>query len=182
MTGASPPDGAAVTEPATPVRKLTTRTITIIAAIAVLVLAGIGTTVYFLTRGDDKPAASQNDSRNGEPAADPPGTGPAGSVPAAVPPPPTGATAVEAGNARQIAEKAIKAINTHDAEALKKISCDPSALGAADGTPPEARAELISNPELTGDTATVELKLIIGDQSTTTPLPLRKQNGVWCVD
>jgi len=161
-----------VTEPAT--RKLSTRAITIVAAIAVLVLAGVGTTVYFLTRGDDTTTGSRGGDQNGG--------GPGGSAPVAAPPPPTGAAAAEVGNARQVAEKAIQAINAHDAETLKKISCDPEGIGPADSAPPEARAELVANPELTGDTATVELKLIIGDQSTTTPLPLRKQNGTWCVD
>jgi hypothetical protein len=163
-------------------RELSKRTIMIVAAIAVLVLAGIGTAVFFLTRGDDTPSASKGDGQGGAPAAATPGAEPGGSTPAAAPPPPTGPAAVEAASARQVAEKAIKAINSHDSEAMKKISCDPSAIGAADGTPPEARAELVANPEVSGDTATVELKLIIGDMTTTTPLPLRKQNGAWCLD
>jgi hypothetical protein len=155
----------------------------IISAIAVLVLAGAGLTVYLLTRSADKPAASQGDSRSGGPGATGPTTaGQSASTPASAPPPPTGPAAAEVGSARQVAEQAVQALNGHNTDALKKISCDPAAIGPADNAPPEARVELAANPELTGDTATVELKLIIGDQSTTTPLPLRKQNGVWCVD
>jgi predicted lipid-binding transport protein (Tim44 family) len=155
----------------------------IISAIAVLVLAGAGLTVYLLTRSDDKPAASQGDPRSGGPGATAPATaGQSASTPAAAPPPPTGPAAAEVGSARQVAEQAVQAFNAHNADALKKISCDPRAVDPADNAAPEARVELAANPELTGDTATVELKLIIGDQSTTTPLPLRKQNGVWCVD
>jgi hypothetical protein len=85
-------------------------------------------------------------------------------------------------NAEAVAQKAVDAINSHDAESMKKISCDPGSTGPADETLPDAHVELASTPELSGDTATVQLKLTIGDQSTTTPLPLRKQNGTWCVE
>jgi hypothetical protein len=154
----------------------------IISAIAVLVLAGAGLTGYLLTRSADKPTASQGDSRSGPGATAPADRGQSGSTPASAPPPPTGAAAAEVGSARQVAEQAIQAFNSHDSQAYKKISCDPATAGPADSTPPEARVELASNPELSGDTATVELKLIIGDQSTSLPLPLRKHNGTWCVD
>jgi hypothetical protein len=169
MAGASPTDA----------RKLSSRTIVIVAALAVLVLAGVGTTVYFLTRGDE-PAANQGGQSGGPAATAPTNAGQSGSTPASPPPPPTGAAAAEVGNARQVAEQAVKAFNAHDADGMKKISCDSEGIGA-DTIPQEARVELASNPELTGDTGTVDLKLILGEASTTTPLPLRKENGAWCV-
>jgi hypothetical protein len=180
MPGASPTDET-VTEPAAdlaaePASKLNGRRIAIIAAIAVLVLGGIGAGVYFLTKGDDKPASQGSAGQQADPA---PNGQQRGSTPtsAAAPDAPT---AADAGSAKQVAEKAIQAFNAHDAQAMKKISCDPQAI--LDNLPPEARVELAGNPELTGDNGSVEIKLIIGDQSTTTPLPLRKNNGVWCVE
>lgn len=184
MSGASPTEDVVAEtgdSPSGPGRKLGNRKIAVVAAIAVLVLAGLGTAVFFLTRSDDPPAASQEDSGDGGPVAAPAG----GTVtPGTPPPPPTGANAGEATSARQIAEQAIRAFNGHDPEGMKKISCDPAGIPAGDTIPPEARVELVANPELTGDTATVNLRLIIGGQATDTPLPLplRKVNGTWCVD
>jgi hypothetical protein len=180
MPGASPTDDV-LTEPAGDLpaeagKRLSRRRIAIIAAIAVLVLAGIGTTVFFLTNGDDKPSAN---SSGAGPAGTAPDGKPSGSTLAAPQAPGPGAAA-EKGNAKQIAEQAVKAYNTHDLQAMKKISCDPAAV--PDALLPETKVELAAEPELTGDTGTVELKVILGDQETTTPLPLRKQNGIWCVD
>jgi flagellar basal body-associated protein FliL len=166
-----------------PARKLGRRTIVIVAVVAVLVLAGIGTGIYFLTRDNGTPAAtgpSTPASAAQAPATPSAGaTAPSGQSGA---PESGAANPVEVGNAKAVAQQAIDAINTHDAESLKKISCDPDNTGPAEETLPDAHVELVSTPELTGDTATVELKLTIGDQSTTTPLPLRKQNGTWCVE
>lgn len=178
MPGASPTDDL-VTEPAGDLPAAPTlnrRKIAIIAAIAVLLLGGIGTAVYFLTKGDDQPAASQGAAGPAGPAAD---AKQSGSTPAAAPPA-AGQNPAEVGNAKQVAEQAVQAFNAHDLQAMKKISCDPNAV--PDNLLPETKVELAAEPELTGDTGSVELKVIMGDQSTTTPLPLRKHNGVWCVD
>src|SRR5262245_3795297 len=162
-----------------PSRKISRRTIIVTAVAAILVLAVVGTGIYFLTRGNDDPTAAGAagpPSKDAVPAAaGKPTSGGAGK-------PGSGADPADTGNVKTVAEQAIAAINGHDAETLKKISCDPASVGPAASTPPEARAELASKPEVTGDTATVDVKLTIGDASTTTPLPLRKQNGTWCVD
>jgi hypothetical protein len=167
-----------------PGRKLSRRTIVIVAAVAVLVLAGAGVGIFALTRGGDGSPAAGNAPGASTSAA--PSTPPAGATTSGPEPsqPNSGPVAnpAEVGNANAVAQKAIDAINTHDVESLKKISCDPGSTGPADETLPDAKVELVSPPELTGDTATVQLKLTIGDQSTTTPLPLRKQNGTWCVE
>jgi len=168
-----------VTEPAgllDATKRLSRRKIAISTAIAVLVLGGIGTTVYFLTRADDKPAASQGNAGGAGAAPDGKQSGatPAGNPPAA------GPSAAEAGNAKQVAQQAVQAFNAHDLQAMKKISCDPGAV--PDNLLPETKVELVGDPELTGDAGTVELKVMMGDQSTTTPLPLLKHNGVWCVN
>jgi hypothetical protein len=172
-------------EPATPARKLSTRAIVIIAAIALVVLAGAGVGIYFLTKGSDTPAASSSSTQGGAPA-NGGGQAPAGSSPNSGGQTPAGggggAQASDVNGAKTVADKVVAAMNTHDAEARKKISCDPNSIGDADNLPTEVRAEVVSVPELTGDSATVELKLTIGDTSSTTLLPLRKQNGAWCAD
>jgi hypothetical protein len=162
-----------------PTEKISRRTVIIVAAMAILVLTGAGVGIYFLTTGNGGTDTAAPASTGAVPGGAAPGTPTSGQLPATST---SAAAPAEVGNAKVAAEKAIQAINSHDPEALKKVSCDPAAVGPAEGTPPEARAELVSSPELTGDTATVELKLTIGDVSTTTPLPLRKQNGTWCVD
>jgi hypothetical protein len=173
---------AATPEPrAEATRKLGTRAIAIVAAIALVVLAGVGVGIYLLTKGDDGPAAAGAPPAGGDTTAAPPAS--TGSAPPSTPGSTGGqAPAAEVGNAKVVAEKAIAAINSHNAEQMRLLSCDPEVAGPVDGSPPEARAELVSAPELSGDTATVEVKLTIGDQSVTTPLPLRKVNGNWCVD
>jgi hypothetical protein len=180
MTEQEPESAAAGSGPAAK-RKLSTRAIAIAAVIAVVVLAGVGTGIYFLTKDDDTPAASSGPPAGG-PTTEPTTGGPGSATPPAGPGSTGEAPPAEVNNVKVVAEKAIAAINSHDTQQLKLISCDPEAVGPVEGSPPEAKAELVSAPELTGDTATVEVKLTIGEQSTTTPLPLRKQNGTWCVD
>lgn len=162
-------------------RAITRRTIVVVAVVAVLVLAGAGTGIYFLTRGSGNPPAagpsgapgagatpgSSGGSTAGQPSAQPGGSG--------------GAPA-ETAPAETVAEQAVKAFNAHDATAMKKISCDQSNTDQIDNIPPGTTLELASPPEVTGDTATVGVKFTIGDTSTTIPLPLRKKDGTWCVD
>jgi hypothetical protein len=161
-------------------RKITPRAIVIAVAIAVLVLGAVGAGIYFLTGGGESPPASESGANGAGAASGAPGPGPTTGTAPGGPAPDAGGA--DAGAVRAVAEQAVRAINAHDPEALKQISCDPEAIGPAENTPAEARVELVADPEVTGDTATVELKLIIGDQSTTTPLPLRRQDGRWCVD
>jgi hypothetical protein len=163
-------------------RKLTPRTIVLVAVVAVLVLAGAGTGIYFLTKGADDPAASGS-----------PGPASTGSTPGATSgsttgpsagpqPGGSGGTPADTGQAKTVAEQAVKAFNSHDAAAMQKVSCDQTNNDPIENIPQGTSIELVSPPELTGDTATVELKLTIGDTSSTIPLPLRKKDGNWCVD
>jgi hypothetical protein len=173
-----------VTEPEEPAGKISTRAIVIVVAIALVALAGAGIGIYFLTKGSDTPAAAPA-NQGGTPAG-------AGRTPAGAAAGTSGGRAPSGGGggaqasdvngAKVVADQVVQAMNAHDPEARKKISCDPDSVGAADNLPAEVRAEVVSVPELTGDSATVELKIIIGDQSSTTLLPLRKQNGIWCAD
>jgi hypothetical protein len=165
------------------IEALRSRKVVIASVIALLLLAAVGVGVFLLTSDRDSPSASSEtvgSSGSAEPA--PPSSGtPAPGQPPASPGPGSGPPD-EVANAKQVAEQAITAINAHDAEAMTKLSCDPEAIGPAETLPPESRVELVAAPDLTGDAGTAELKLIFGDQSTSLPLPLRKQNGAWCVD
>jgi hypothetical protein len=186
-------DGSPVTESTgEPSRRLSALAIVIAVAVALLVLAAVGAGIYFLTAGgDEDPPAAANPAFTSTPAAVPPTSEPVVPDPSTFEPPPQPEpppepepepAEPEAGAVTAVAEQAVAAINADDPEAMRRVSCDPEAIGPADSTPPEARVELVSTPELTGDTATVELRVTIGDQSAVTPLPLRKVDGTWCVD
>lgn len=173
------PAGDAAEQPAA--KRITPRAIIVAAAIALVVLSAAAGAIALLTGGGDPAPAAAGPT--GPPV--PTSTAAASAEPSSPAPPPTpgqGADTPETGAVREVAEQAVQAINSHDPEAMRKISCDQAAEPAIDNTLPEARVELVSTPELAGDTATVELKLIIGDQSVVTPMPLRKQNGTWCLD
>lgn len=160
---------------------LSRRAIVTVMAIAALVIGCAAVGIYLLNRDDDKGSAEKA-GRSNAPASPGASSGPAPSTPTAPGPGGGSAQPGDAGAAANLAEQAVAAINAHDSEAMKKISCDPDTAGPADAGPLEVRAELASAPELAGDTATVEVKLTIGGESTTTPLPLRKKDGAWCVE
>ena len=162
-------------------RKLSPRTVVIVVVAAILVLFGAGAGVYFLT-SDDESGPSTAAESSGVPSAEATATLDTRFAEGPPEPEPSLAAPEEVGSAKAVAAEAIQAINVRDPEAMKKVSCDPEGVDTVDTAPPDARAEIVSEPEVTGDTATVQLKLTIGDQSTTIPLPLRKQNGTWCVD
>jgi hypothetical protein len=166
------------------VTALSRKKIVTVAAIAVLVLGAVAAGIFFLTSGGDSPSASPETGQTGARTPEQPpngGTPPGSDQPPASPGPGSG-PAEEVAKAKQVAEQAITAINAHDTDAMNKLSCDPEAIGPAETLPPESRVELVAAPDLSGDAGTAELKLIFGDQSTSLPLPLRKTNGIWCVD
>ncbi|HEV8555632.1 MAG TPA: hypothetical protein VGR06_04445 [Actinophytocola sp.] len=163
-------------------RKLTPRIIVIVAVVAVLVLAGAGTGIYFLTKGGDDPAASSSPGPASTGSTSGPASGPATQPSTGAQPGGSGGTPADTGQAKSVAEQAVKAFNSHDAAAMMKVSCDQTNNDPIENIPQGTSIELVSPPELTGDTATVELKLTIGDTSSTIPLPLRKKDGTWCVD
>lgn len=163
-------------------RKLTPRTIVIVAVVAILVLAGAGTGIYFLTNGGDDPATSGSPGPASTGSAPGATSGPTTGPAAGPQPGGSGGTPADTGRAKSVAEQAVKAFNSHDATAMQKVSCDQTNTDPIENIPQGTTIELTSPPELTGDTATVELKVTIGDTSTTIPLPLRKKDGAWCVD
>ncbi|HEU5474814.1 MAG TPA: hypothetical protein VFV67_29575 [Actinophytocola sp.] len=174
------------TEPAGP--KLDRRTVIVTAVIAALVLAAVVVGIVLLTGSDDPPPDTSNvalPSATAAPSSQTPSSPaaePAPSAPEQPQPEPPPAQPAEVGAAKAVADQAVAALNAHDAEAMKRVSCDPASFVDTAGTPEGATIEVVGQPELTGDTATVEVKLTIGDQTTTVPLPLRKQNDTWCVD
>jgi hypothetical protein len=156
------------------------RTVIAIVVIAVLVLAGAGIGIYLLAKDDAEPSAAGGTSST-EQAPTTPDTSTS-----AVPAPPSQTAAPGSSEdmlaARNVAEQAIAAINERNAEAMKKISCDPESVESAEEIPPDARAELTADPELSGDRATAQVAITVSGQSSTVPMPLLKKNGTWCVD
>lgn len=157
----------------------------IVSVVAVIVLVVAGVAIYLLTSGGDSDQATGDrgvPTITGSPAPTTPAPTSAGATVA----PPATATGVtgapeEIQAAESVAKEAATAITGADVNALNKLSCDPS--GATEDTfPADAKAEVVGEPKVTGDTATVDLKLTIGNsEPTTVPMPLTKKDGRWCV-
>jgi hypothetical protein len=156
---------------------------TTIAAVVVLVVVGV--VVYLLTSGDDEAApAADKDRQTSQPQSptqsEPTVPSETGIAPGE--PPPNGGDAAAAAEIANVATQAATAISNADIALINQLSCDPSANGTEDQFPPDAKAEVVGEPQVTGDTATVQLKLTIGaSEPTTVPMPLTKQDGRWCV-
>jgi hypothetical protein len=157
-----------------------------VAAVVVLVVAGL--VVYLLTSGDDPDDQAAKDRDVPTISDSPAPTTPGATSGATVAPPATatgatGATApADVQSAETIAEQAASAISGADATTLAKLACDPSTAGTEDTFPADAKAEVVGEPKISGDTATVDLKLTIGNsEPTVVPMPLVKQGGRWCV-
>jgi hypothetical protein len=156
-----------------------------VAAVVVLVVAGV--LVYLLTGGDDTPDNASQDGRDvpaitGSPAP----TTPDETTGASVAPPATatGATGApeEAAAAETVAEDAAAAISSADIDALNKMACDPSNPATEDTFPADAKARVVGEPKITGDTATIDLELTIANsEPAVVPMPLTKKDGRWCI-
>jgi hypothetical protein len=158
-----------------------------VAAVVVLVVAGV--VVYLLTRGDDAPdnAAEARDVPTITGSAAP--TTPGETTGASVAPPATatGATGAppapeEADAAETAAEQAAAAISSADVDTLNRMSCDPSNPATEETFPADAKAKVVGDPKITGDTATVDLELTIANgEPAVVPMPLTKKDGRWCI-
>jgi hypothetical protein len=155
-----------------------------VAAVVVLVVAGV--VVYLLTRGDDTPDDADQGrdvpTITGSAAPTTPGETTGASV--APPATATGATGApeEVAAAGTVAEQAAAAISSSDVSALNQMACDPSNPATEDTFPADAKATVVGEPKITGDTATVDLELTIGDsEPAVVPMPLTKQDGRWCI-
>lgn len=155
------------------------------AVVVVLVVAGV--VVYLLTRDDSTPTAGGPDVPS---IANPTGSssvGPArppGGVTATITAPSsTPSAAAGGGDAREVAEEAAEAITTSDLKTLGELSCDPGAVNPDENTfPADAKVEVVGDPQINGDTATVNVKVMIADAPpATVPMPLIKQDGHWCI-
>ena len=162
----------------------------IISVVAVVVLLLAGLVVYLLTSGDD--SGNQADQSRDVPTitgSAAPTTEGTASPSASVAPPAT-ATGVtgapeapkDAQDAESVAEQVATAISGADVTTLNELSCDPGSAGTEETFPADAKAEVVGEPKITGDTATVDLKLTIGqNEPATVPMPLTKKDGRWCI-
>lgn len=166
------------------------RKVLFISAAAVVVLVVAGVVVYLLTRDDSSTTAGGPEVPSIENSDSPSSVGPArppGGVTATITAPSTSqappAAGGEAGAAQDVAEQAAEAITASDLKTLGELSCDPDAVDPADDTfPADAKVEVVGNPQVNGDTATVDVKVMIADAPpATVPMPLVKKDGRWCI-
>lgn len=158
------------------------------AAAAVVVLVVAGVVVYLLTSGDDPDTAggtgvptitgsSEPPTTESLPPAPAPGASSASATATAAPP-----AAEDPVQARSVAEDAAAAISTNDVTTIAELACDPSSAEAGETYPADAKAEVVGEPKIEGDTATIDIRLTIGgSQPTVVPMPLAKQDGRWCI-
>jgi len=156
-----------------------------VAAVVVLVVAGI--VVYLLTGSDpDEQADKGSDVPTITGSAAPTTTTETTTTGASVAPPAT-ATGVtgapeDVQDAGSIADEVATAISSADVSTLNELSCTPGSAGTEESFPADAKAEVVGEPKVTGDTATVDLKLTIGgNEPATVPMPLTKKDGRWCI-
>ncbi len=181
-TGAPSADGGGADDGAAGDRSR--RRVALISVAAVVVLAVVGVVVYLLTSGDDDPGTADR-GRDVPTITDSPvpSTKTPTSTPASAAPPATATGAVEGADAAEsVAQQAASAISSADITALTALSCDPSSVGTEETFPSDAKAEVVGEPQITGDTATVDIKLTLaGAEPTTVPMPLTLKDGRWCV-
>jgi hypothetical protein len=195
LTGAEAAAEPSGVQPATAAEPVAgRRAILLVSAAAVVVLAVIGVAVYLLVRDDSsgETAAGQVPTiqDSGEPGTSTSTTtpSPSSSTPPMTVPSSTGASTEVAGSggdvgdAQDVAEQAVSAISSADVSTLAQLSCDPTTAGDEDSFPAGAKAEVVGEPKISGDTATIDVKLTFeGAEPAVVPMPLTKQNGRWCI-
>lgn len=173
-----------------PPKKKTGLIIGIVAAV-VLLLATLGITGFvapgfFLS--DDVPPATN--TSNGSPTSEvpAPGTGGAPPKPSIKPNPGTGAPGApadpaEAAAVKQVAQDAADAFNSRDVDGVRELACDPSDVKDEEMSKvkEDAKMEVIGEPTIAGETASIPVRFSEGDRSDEVPLRLRKRDGGWCI-
>lgn len=170
------------------------RAILLVSAAAVVVLVVIGVAIYLLVRDDSSGETASGQvptiQDSGEPGTSTSTTtpSPSSSTPPMTVPSSTGASTEVAGSggdvgdAQDVAEQAVSAISSADVSTLAQLSCDPTTAGDEDSFPAGAKAEVVGEPKISGDTATIDVKLTFeGAEPAVVPMPLTKQNGRWCI-
>ncbi|MFL6123446.1 hypothetical protein [Actinophytocola sp.] len=157
---------------------------------AVVVLVAVGVVVFLLTRDDSTDTASPSvptiadSNAPSSPSQTPPTTGTTATMSASAVPPTTSAAAPagEPRTVQSVAEQAATAISNADVKTLAQLSCDPGAAGEQDTFPTNAKVEVIGEPQVSGDTATITVRVTVeGADPAEIPMPLTKQDGRWCI-
>ncbi|MFI7672494.1 hypothetical protein [Actinophytocola sp. NPDC049390] len=164
----------------------------VVSVVAVVVLVVAGIVAYLLVSGDDSQDQAQPRDVPTITGSAAPTTAETTSPGASVAPPATatgatGATSAprapaDVRDAGSVADQVATAISGADVTTLNELSCEPGSAGTEESFPADAKAEVVGEPKITGDTATVDLKITIGqNEPTTVPMPLTKKDGRWCV-
>lgn len=168
------------------------RKVPLISAAVVVVLVAAGVVVYLLAGGDDtaedtaSPDIPAIEGSVAPTTATPPST-PAGSTP---PPLSTSSSTTparppaegDAGEVQSVAEQAATAISQTDMTALAELSCDPSTAGTEDTFPDNTKVEVVGEPQIEGDVATIDIRVTVPEaEPAVVPMPMTRQNDRWCI-
>jgi hypothetical protein len=167
------------------------RKVPLIAAAVVVVLVVAGVVIYLVTGNDDPadtadPGVPTIEGSAGPTTTVPPST-PAGSTPpplstSSSPAPTESPAGDDAGAVQSVAEEAAKAISDTDMQTLAELSCDPSTAGTEDTFPDNTRIEVVGEPQIEGDVATIDIRVTVPEaEPAVVPMPMTRQNDRWCI-
>jgi len=144
---------------------------------AVLVTGGITLAVLF-GGGDEERGRATGAAPGGSPASPPPHQEPPGGDASSD----GGPTAAET-TIRQVAEKAVTALNQTDVRLAESIACEPSRIGDDFGSalPAGTRVRLVGSPTVDGDRASVPTEFSGHGSPIKTDMPMRRDGDGWCV-
>lgn len=155
---------------------------------ALVVIGGVVALILVFTSDDEKNAApGPASSPAGTPAVPPPGSapGPGDGQTDSLPQPGPGddssgnSSPGDVAEVKQLAEKAVQAINNRDEELAKEIACN----GAANMSdlPEGAVFSTNGDPAVNGDTATLPMKVTYQGKTEEGEFTAKKQADGWCM-
>jgi hypothetical protein len=174
---------------APPPRRRSPWVIVAVAVGALLVLAGAGTGIYFLTKDEGQPgtaAAGSTDTTAPGPETPPRSTPPnPGGTAGETQPPATGGGGGGGGGSAEIADvagKYAKAVTDKDATTAKSLTCDKEPGILYDSA---NKIEIAGEPQMmTEDLASVQVRISVSGMAEPLdgyPLTLERKDGAWCV-
>ncbi|MPY98961.1 MAG: hypothetical protein GEU97_13355 [Actinophytocola sp.] len=92
-----------------------------------------------------------------------------------------GGSAEDVAIVRGLAEDAVTAINTRDADLARQISCQDDGDVDFSKLPKDTRVRMLGDPVVRGDEATVPFEITVNGETHREPLTANRKNGSWCL-
>ncbi len=92
-----------------------------------------------------------------------------------------GGSAEDVAIVRGLAEDAVTAINTRDADLARRISCQRDSDVDFSKLPKDTRVRMLGDPVVEGDAASVPFEITVNGETHREPLTANRENGSWCL-